>query len=96
MTAYYVVSEAPANAAEHANASSAHVSVGRRGRALWLESSDEGAGGADPSRCSGLVGLKDRVEAGGGGLTFESCPGHGTRLTVELPLHASTPAGAAP
>jgi PAS domain S-box-containing protein len=96
VTAYYVVSEALVNVAKHANASSARVCVGRRDGALWLEISDDGVGGADPSRGSGLLGLKDRVEAGGGTLAVESRPGRGTRLTVELPLRASAPAGAAP
>lgn len=71
------------------------MSVGRGDRALWLEVSDDAATGADPLRCSDLVGLRDRVEAGGGGLTLEGRPDHDTRLTVELP-HASAPAGAAP
>ena len=46
---------------------------------------DDGVGGADPTRGSGLVGLKDRVEAIGGRLTVQSRPGDGTRLVVELP-----------
>jgi PAS domain S-box-containing protein len=92
VAAYYVVSEALTNVAKHANASCAHVSLERRDGRLWLQIRDDGIGGADPTRGSGLVGLKDRVEASGGALTVESRPGEGTRLTVELPLHAAAPA----
>jgi signal transduction histidine kinase len=56
---------------------------------LRLCIADDGSGGADPSRGSGLTGLKDRVETGGGTLTVDSPPGEGTRLTAELPLHAA-------
>ena len=59
---------------------------------LRLSISDDGVGGADASGGSGLVGLKDRVEAGGGTLTVESRAGDGTRLAVALPAHASEPA----
>jgi len=52
---------------------------------------DDGVGGADPSRGSGLVGLKDRVEATGGILRVESRPGQGTYVLVELPIHAGQP-----
>jgi signal transduction histidine kinase len=48
--------------------------------------SDDGAGGADPARGSGLVGLKDRVEALGGAISVQSPPGEGTSLDVELPI----------
>jgi signal transduction histidine kinase len=68
------------------------VSLERRDGRLWLQIRDDGIGGADPTRGSGLLGLKDRVEASGGALTVESRPGEGTRLTVELPLHAAAPA----
>jgi signal transduction histidine kinase len=93
VAAYYVISEALTNVAKHANAACAHVSIGQRDDDhLWLQISDDGVGGADPTRGSGLVGLKDRVEASGGDLTVDSRPGHGTRLTVELPLHGPAPA----
>jgi PAS domain S-box-containing protein len=91
VTAYYVVSEALTNVAKHANASSAQVSLDERNGDLRLQISDDGVGGADPSRGSGLLGLKDRIEASGGTLTVESRPDHGTRLTVELPLEAPAP-----
>jgi signal transduction histidine kinase len=54
--------------------------------ALWLRVRDDGVGGADPVRGSGLVGLKDRVEALGGTLAVHSPAGAGTALRVELPL----------
>jgi signal transduction histidine kinase len=91
VTAYYVVSEALTNVAKHANASRGQVSLDERNGDLRLQISDDGVGGADPSRGSGLVGLKDRIEASGGTLAVESRPGHGTRLTVELPLEAPAP-----
>ena len=91
VTAYYVVSEALTNVAKHANASAAQVSLDERNGDLRLQISDDGVGGADPSRGSGLVGLRDRIEASGGGLNLESRPGHGTWLTVELPLETPAP-----
>ena len=88
MTAYYVVAEALTNAAKHAQASAAHVTVTVTDGTLWLSVSDDGVGGADPAGGSGLVGLKDRVGAAGGTLTVQSPPGQGTRLTAELPMAA--------
>ena len=88
MTAYYVVSEALTNAAKHSQASAVHVSVTVAGGALRLSISDDGVGGADPAGGSGLIGLKDRVEAADGTLTLQSPPGRGTRLTAELPIVA--------
>jgi signal transduction histidine kinase len=61
--------------------------VRRRYRVLRLCVRDDGVGGADPIRGSGLVGLKDRVEALGGAITIHSLPGSGTALRVELPLN---------
>jgi signal transduction histidine kinase len=86
---YYVISEALTNAAKHAHASVIHVEVQALERALRLCVRDDGAGGADPIGGSGLVGLKDRVEALGGTITVHSPPGAGTSLDVELPLDAS-------
>ena len=88
VTAYYVVSEALTNAAKHANAPAVRVSVEAAGGVVRLSVSDDGVGGADPARGSGLVGLKDRVEAGGGTLTVRSRLGQGTRLVAELPVRA--------
>ena len=85
VAAYYVVSEALTNAAKHANASIAHVQVqGGDGR-LHLSVRDDGAGGADPARGSGLIGLSDRVQALGGTITVHSPIGEGTTLLIDLP-----------
>jgi signal transduction histidine kinase len=83
---YFVVSEALANAAKHARASIAHVNVETAGGRLHVSIGDDGVGGADPSRGSGLIGLADRVQALGGTLTVLSPPGKGTTIRVELPL----------
>jgi signal transduction histidine kinase len=87
---YYVVSEALTNAAKHARASTMHVSVHAveaDGEAvLCVEVRDDGRGGADLSGGSGLVGLKDRVEALGGSIKIESPVGHGTAVHVALPI----------
>jgi signal transduction histidine kinase len=88
VTAYFVVAEALANAAKHANATAVRVDVDRADGLVRLAIRDDGVGGADPSRGSGLVGLKDRVEASGGTLWVDSPPGHGTSLLVELPVEA--------
>ena len=86
VAAYYVMSEALANAAKHAQASRIDISVTPRDGHLMLSIRDDGIGGADRSRGSGLVGLTDRVEALGGSISIESPPGIGTRITAELPL----------
>jgi signal transduction histidine kinase len=83
---YYVVSEALTNAAKHARASAVHVEVEAADDVVRLSVRDDGAGGADPTRGSGLVGLKDRVETLGGTITVESPSGEGTTVYVELPL----------
>jgi len=85
---YYVVSEALTNAAKHAHASVVHIEVQALDRVLRLRVSDDGDGGADAIRGSGLVGLKDRVEAVGGAFSVQSPVGAGTSLDVELPLDA--------
>jgi signal transduction histidine kinase len=82
---YFVVSEALANAAKHARASVAHVRVTTAGSLLQVSIRDDGLGGADPSRGSGLIGLTDRVQALGGTLSVLSPPGEGTTIQVELP-----------
>jgi signal transduction histidine kinase len=88
VAAYYVVSEALTNAAKHANASVVHVEVEAPDGALRLRVSDDGTGGADPTRGSGLVGLKDRVETLGGTISIYSQRGAGTSLQVEIPLRS--------
>jgi signal transduction histidine kinase len=86
VAAYYVVSEAPTNISKHARASVARVAVELGDRILELAIRDDGAGGADPRRGSGLIGLRDRVEAIGGTLDVESPAGAGTSLLVALPV----------
>jgi signal transduction histidine kinase len=86
VAAYYVVSEALANTAKHAQASEVHVAVEVRDGALQLSIRDDGRGGADPARGSGLVGLADRVEAFGGTIDVASPLGRGTTLSVTLPI----------
>jgi signal transduction histidine kinase len=88
VAAYYVVSEALTNAAKHANASVAHVDVEASDGVLQLSIRDDGDGGADPARGSGLIGLTDRVEALGGTIEVVSPPGEGTSLLVTLPVEA--------
>jgi signal transduction histidine kinase len=82
---YYIASEAITNVAKHAQASVIDMRVDGCNGALTLSISDDGIGGADPSRGSGLIGLKDRVEALGGTISVLSPPGRGTALRVELP-----------
>jgi signal transduction histidine kinase len=86
VAAYYVVSEALTNAAKHANASRVDIEASVRDRSLRLSVRDDGVGGAEPARGSGLVGLRDRVEAVGGSIEITSPPGHGTHVVVQLPL----------
>jgi len=84
ITAYYVAAEAFTNAAKHADASAVDIVIERAGGTLRVQVRDDGAGGADASRGSGLTGLRDRVEAVGGSMTVDSPPGAGTVLTVLL------------
>jgi signal transduction histidine kinase len=83
--AYFVCSEALANATKHARASSARVSVRRSGDDLRVSVEDDGIGGADPGG-SGLRGLADRVETLGGRLRVESPSASGTCVTAVIPL----------
>jgi PAS domain S-box-containing protein len=84
--AYFVASEALANAAKHAQASCMEVSLATRDGSLVLSIGDDGVGGADSKKGSGLLGLQDRVEALGGTIRIDSPPGGGTSLLVTLPL----------
>jgi signal transduction histidine kinase len=86
VAAYFVVSEALANAAKHAHASVAEVEARARDGLLHLSVNDDGVGGAAPGGGSGLVGLADRVEALGGTIEVHSPAGRGTRLQIELPI----------
>jgi signal transduction histidine kinase len=97
--AYYIASEALANAAKHAHASVIDMRADSCDGALTLSIRDDGIGGADPGRGSGIIGLKDRGEALGGTISVLSPPGHGTTLHVQLPAGPSaapTPPHAGP
>jgi signal transduction histidine kinase len=83
---YYVVSESLANVAKHADASEVSVSVAVDDGRVRATIADDGVGGAEAGRGSGLVGLVDRVEALGGHLALDSPPGAGTTVSIELPL----------
>jgi signal transduction histidine kinase len=85
VAAYYLVSEGLANLGKYAQASSASVDVNRSGGQLLVEVVDDGIGGADTERGSGLRGLADRVEALGGRLRVWSPVGGGTRVRAEIP-----------
>jgi signal transduction histidine kinase len=82
---YFVCSEALANVAKYADASQARVTVVASEHELRVRVADDGVGGADARRGSGLRGLADRVEALGGRLRVESPPGGGTRVEAILP-----------
>jgi signal transduction histidine kinase len=86
VTAYYVMSEALTNVAKHAHATWVRAHVDVDDSALRLRIQDDGVGGADPGRGSGLVGLADRVEAIGGRLQVTSPEGEGTTLLVRIPI----------
>ncbi|WNZ14717.1 PAS domain S-box protein [Streptomyces sp. 11x1] len=86
VAAYYVTSESITNAVKHARASVVTVTAEERPGVLELIIRDDGVGGAEPGKGSGLIGLIDRVEAIGGRLTVTSPPGAGTTLIVRLPL----------
>jgi signal transduction histidine kinase len=83
--AYYLVSEALTNIAKHAEASAVRIRVQRTDGRAVVEIADDGIGGADNARGSGLRGLADRVDALGGQLRVESPPGRGTVLHAEIP-----------
>jgi signal transduction histidine kinase len=85
VAAYYVVSESLTNAAKHAQASRVSVEVGVTNDTLIAEIVDDGIGGADSERGTGLRGLADRVEALNGRLRIWSATGHGTRVRAEIP-----------
>ena len=91
VAAYYVVSEALANAAKHAHASVAQVEAQADDGVLHVSVRDDGVGGAALGGGSGLVGLADRVEAVGGTIQVESPAGHGTRLQIDLPIRGDRP-----
>lgn len=86
LVAYFVCSEALANVAKHASASRVTIVVTSDDRAVTVVVEDDGIGGADLARGSGLRGLADRIETVGGTLQVRSVPGGGTRLAAEIPL----------
>ena len=83
---YYVIAEALTNAAKYAQAAEVRVHASIEGSQLKVSVADDGIGGALLGTGSGLVGLKDRVEALSGRIDVASPPGEGTTLTVEIPL----------
>jgi signal transduction histidine kinase len=93
---YYTVSEALTNVVKHADASDVRVDLLLEHRTVRLSVHDDGKGGATLSRGSGLVGLKDRVEALGGGIEVVSPGGGGTSILVAIPLYPPGDVSAAP
>lgn len=85
-TAYFVVAEALTNVVRHAGGAAAKVTIRRTGTGIQVVVEDDGSGGADPARGSGLQGLADRVGAIDGHLAVESRAGVGTRLVADLPV----------
>lgn len=83
--AYFIVAEALTNLAKHARASRAAIGVKRQRGRIVITVDDNGIGGADPAKGSGLRGLCDRVEASDGSFLVRSSPGGGTRIEAELP-----------
>jgi signal transduction histidine kinase len=90
-TAYFVVAEALTNIAKHSGASSVSVTASMRGGVLTVEVSDNGRGGADPGRGTGLTGLADRTAVAAGRMLLSSPAGGPTILRVELPCTPSRP-----
>jgi signal transduction histidine kinase len=84
--AFFVCSEALANVAKYAAAARVDIAVSVTNERLVVRVADDGGGGADPARGSGLRGLADRMQALGGDLRVDSPPGAGTRLRAELPI----------
>jgi signal transduction histidine kinase len=86
VAAYYIVAETLTNTAKHANASVVNVCVDTEGANLHLSIRDDGIGGADTAKGSGLIGLIDRVEVLGGTMAISSHSGAGTSLDVNIPF----------
>jgi signal transduction histidine kinase len=85
---YYIASEALTNVAKHAHANVVQLIAARDNGVVTLEVRDDGVGGVDAGRGSGILGLTDRVEALGGTISIASPPGGGTTLSVRLPSTA--------
>lgn len=88
VAAYYVVAEALTNTSRHAGASRVDVVVAQHDATLQVRVADDGVGGADPQRGSGLIGLRDRIEAVGGSIDVTSPNGGGTTLRVSIPVES--------
>ncbi len=88
-TAYFAVAEALTNIAKHSEAGQASVTARHRNSTLTIDVRDDGNGGADPGRGSGLTGLADRVAAINGKVSLSSPPGGPTLLRLELPCHSN-------
>jgi signal transduction histidine kinase len=84
---YYIASEALTNVAKHAHASVVHIDLTIGETVVRLLINDDGAGGANPSNGSGLIGLVDRVDVLGGSIEITSPVGNGTSLDVTIPIH---------
>ena len=91
IAAYYVVSESLTNMARHARATRGAVRLSCADEALLVTVTDDGAGGADPEGGSGLRGLRDRIDALDGSIGVSSEPGHGTTISVRIPLAGGEP-----
>jgi signal transduction histidine kinase len=91
--AYFSTAEAMANVAKHAQATVVDVRVDAGDDALQIVVRDDGRGGADLAGGTGLIGLKDRIEALDGRFTVHSPPGAGTTVTISLPLDESSRPG---
>jgi signal transduction histidine kinase len=86
VAAYYAVSEMLTNTVKHAQASAINIDVTCADGTLHIAVRDDGIGGADPARGSGLVGLRDRIEALGGTISLRSPKSEGTAVEITLPL----------
>jgi signal transduction histidine kinase len=86
VAAYFVIAESLTNVAKYADAELARVEVRLLGDRLLIAVADDGVGGADHTKGSGLLGLQDRVAALGGRLHVESVPGEGTSVRADLPV----------
>ncbi len=91
VAAYYVASEALTNAIKHARPSAIDVVAGLSEGVLCLSVTDDGIGGADPSAGSGLLGLRDRIEALSGVMEVKSAPGAGTSVSIRVPVSPRAP-----
>ena len=93
IAAYYAVAEALTNTAKHAHATVVDLQVHTADSELSIQVRDNGRGGASLDRGSGLIGIKDRVEALTGRLALHSPPDAGTTITITLPLDHESRSG---